>query len=117
MIQKLQDGSVEALSVTGLIFDVDSTMTAESTYDTPEVMSEATATQSAQLKPYAYNQLEDPEAYYFISHYQHIFLENCFVLDAIVPTYFVFAGSWLSMSVLFSAYLYLFIPFESRLSL
>lgn len=47
MIQKLQDGSDESLSVTGLIFDVDSTMTAESTYETPEVMSEATASQSA----------------------------------------------------------------------
>lgn len=32
----------EAVAVVGLIFDVDSTMTAEKTYTRPEIMSEAT---------------------------------------------------------------------------
>ena len=61
MIEKLQDGSVESNSVQGLIFDVDSTMTAEKNYETPEIMSEATSSQSETLKAYAYNQLEDTE--------------------------------------------------------
>ena len=44
-------------------------------------------------------------------------MENCAVLDAIVPTYFVAAGSWALMSTVSTLYLYVFIPAESRNSL
>ena len=38
-------------------------------------------------------------------------------MGAIVPTYFVYAGTWAAMAIFFTIYLYLFIPSESRLSL
>ena len=67
MIEKLQDDSAESKSVRGLIFDVDSTMTAEQNYETPEIMSEATTSQSETLKAYAYNQVKNPEVSYYVS--------------------------------------------------
>jgi len=44
-------------------------------------------------------------------------MENCGVLKAIVPTYFVYAAIWLLVAALMTLYLYVFIPAESRLSL
>ena len=58
LLQNLTDP--ESIAVVGLIFDVDSTMTAESTYPRPPIMSEATPTQCASLKPYCYNEQTDP---------------------------------------------------------
>ena len=49
------DAGAEALAVVGLIFDVDSTMTAEKTYTRPAIMSEATPSDCNTLKPYCWN--------------------------------------------------------------
>ena len=49
--------------------------------------------------------------------YHHVFIANCDVLDAIVPTYYVAASLWAAMAIFFSAYLYFYIPSQSRLSL
>ena len=56
---KLETSSDQTKSVVGLIFDVDSGMTAEKTYDNPPIMSEATPSESDQLKPYCYNEQTD----------------------------------------------------------
>ena len=106
-----------ALKVVGLIFDVDSTMTAEKSYDRPELMSRATPSDCEQLKPYCYNQLPEGVAYTYNATYDHIFIENCDVLNPIVPVYFVYAGTWAAMAGFFLLYLYVFIPLESRLTL
>ena len=92
-------------------------MTAEKTYDTPPIMSEATPTQSEELKTYCYNQQTESTSFVYTTKYEHFFVENCGVLGAIVPTYFVYAGTWAAMAIFFTIYLYLFIPSESRLSL
>ena len=108
----------EALAVKGLIFDVDSTMSGDDNgYDRPQIMSEATQAESLELKPYCYNQLEDPSAFTYTANYTHIFIDNCAVLDPIVPLYFVYAGTWAAMAIFFLIYLYVFIPAESRLTL
>ena len=107
----------EANAIVGLIFDTPSMMTSESTYAKPPIMSEATPGQCQQLKPYCYNELEDPSTGTYKVVYNHFFVQNCGVLSAIVPTYFVYAASWLLMAGLFTLYLYVFIPVESRLSL
>ena len=39
------------------------------------------------------------------------------MLEPIVPTYYVFAGTWTALAAFFTGYLYLYIPAESRLSL
>ena len=44
-------------------------------------------------------------------------MENCGVLSAIVPTYYVFAGAWAAVAIAFTLYLYCFVPAGSRLSL
>ena len=104
-------------SIVGLIFDTDTPMTASDTKPDPPIMSEATSIKTAELLPYCYNKLEEPLTETYPTKYQHFFFENCAVLDAIVPTYFVAAGSWTVMATLSSLYLYVFIPAESRLSL
>ena len=107
----------EALAVVGLIFDVDSTMTAEKIYSRPPIMSEASPTDCNQLKPYCYNQLAAGTTYTYTADYSHTFIENCSVLNTIVPVYFVYAGTWAAMAGFFLLYLYVFIPAESRLTL
>ena len=58
IIQKLQGGSPEAKAVAGLIFSVDASMTAQSIYSSPEIMSEASSADSEKLKRYAFNMVE-----------------------------------------------------------
>lgn len=80
-------------------------------------MSEATPADCAKLKPYCYNSLEDPTKQSYPTTYQHFFMENCGVLSAIVPTYFVYAGAWAVIAAVCTLYLYAFIPTASRISL
>ena len=101
----------------GLIFDTDSIMTSESYYKKPAIMSEATSSKCQELVPYCYNELEEGHVGTYQVLYQHLFLENCEVLDPIVPTYYVFAGAWGVLAAISTLYLYVFIPSESRLSL
>lgn len=46
-----------------------------------------------------------------------MFVENCGVLSAIYPTYYVYSGAWALTAGFSTIYLYVFIPAESRLSL
>ena len=118
MMTLLQDSSKpESTAVKGLIFDTASPMTAESTYSTPPIMSEASPTDSSNLKPYCYNQLDFPQKKEYTTTYQHFFHENCYVLDAIVPTFYTFAGLWTLLAILPAAHLFLVVPAESRLSM
>ena len=111
------DAGAEALAVVGLIFDVDSTMTAEKTYTRPAIMSEATPSDCNTLKPYCWNELPEGATYTYQANYTHLFVENCAVLDPIVPVYFVYAGSWAAMAACFLLHLYVCIPADSRLTL
>ena len=117
MINKLQEETDEAKAVKGLIFDTESVMTSENTYSIPPIMSEATPAKCAEMKPYCYNELEDPSLYSYTVDYKHVFIENCWVLDPLVPMYYTYTGIWLAMALGFSIYLYFIIPAESRLSL
>jgi len=55
MISELQKNSTQAVKVTGLIFDTDSIMTSERSYEHPPIMSEATPAQCGALEPYCFN--------------------------------------------------------------
>ena len=92
-------------------------MTSEKYYDKPQIMSEATPSKCAELMPYCYNMLEDPSTGTYETVYRHVFIENCGVLSAIVPTYYVVASIWGALFLFFAGYLYLVIPNESRFSL
>ena len=61
--------------------------------------------------------MDDPSKEYYTTTYKHIFIENCQILDPIVPTYYAASVTWLLMAGGFTAYLYMFIPSGSRLSL
>mmetsp|Transcript_15026 Transcript_15026/g.20405 ORF Transcript_15026/g.20405 Transcript_15026/m.20405 type:complete len:255 (+) Transcript_15026:39-803(+) len=118
MIDKIRNVTDPAANaVVGLIFETNSVMTSESLYSRPPIMSEATPGDCNTLKPYAYNKLEDPTDQSYKTKYQHFFVANCGVLDAIVPTYFVYTAMWLVTAGVAAAYLYFIIPSESRLSL
>ena len=92
VIQKLQSGSSEAEAVTGLIFSVDASMTAQSIYSSPQIMSEATSADSEKLKRYAFNMVESQSLHWYHARYEHFFINNCDVLEALVPSYFLLAG-------------------------
>jgi len=47
---------------------------------------------------------------------EHYFADNCYVLDRIVPTYFIFSGLWGFIAIAFTGILYL-MPLNSRLNL
>ena len=117
MIQLMQLDTAEAKAIGGLIFDTDSLMSSEKDYSVPPIMSEASPTTSEEMKQYCYNQQGDTSVFTYTTLYSHFFEQNCGVLGAIVPTYYVFSGLWLALAVLFTAHLYLCIPPESRLSL
>ena len=117
MINMIQNDTDISNKVVGLIFDTDAIMTSEKYYTKPPIMSEATPTKCLELSPYCYNMLEDPSVETYQAVYHHVFIANCDVLDAIVPTYYVAASLWAAMAIFFSAYLYFYIPSQSRLSL
>lgn len=117
VIQKLQSGSSEAEAVTGLIFSVDASMTAQSIYSSPQIMSEATSADSEKLKRYAFNMVESQSLHWYHARYEHFFINNCDVLEALVPSYFLLAGFWLAIAIVFTAHLYLCTPSHSRLNL
>ena len=61
---------------------------------------------------YAYNYQEAEYA----ATYNHYFIENCWVLDPLVPTYFVYAALWGLITLIFTIYLYC-MPEQERFSL
>ncbi len=117
MINLIQNDTDISKAVVGLIFDTDSIMTSEKYYTKPPIMSEATPSKCLELQPYCYNYVEDPTVETYQAVYHHVFIQNCDILSAIVPTYFVATGLWASLAIFFSAYLYFYIPADSRLSL
>ena len=114
MIKFISEDTLQAKAVVGLIFDTEAVMTSEKYYSQPPIISEASPLQSDALRPYCYDSTKE---YTYPTVYQHLFSENCAVLNPIVPTYFVYAGTWATMAILLTLYLYVFIPVESRLSL
>ena len=60
-------------------------------------MSLADSNKGDQLKQYSYN-TAGAQDYYM--NYDHTFIERCYVLNPIVPTYFTLAGVWLVLLIL-----------------
>jgi len=113
-MKQIEEDTPEAKAVVGLIFDTEAVMTSEKYYSQPPIISEASPVQCDTLRLYSYDSTKE---YNYPTVYEHRFSENCAVLNPIVPTYFVYAGTWATMAVLMTLYLYVFIPVESRLSL
>ena len=99
----------------GLIFETNQIVTTNSTYSHPPIISEASESRVSEFEDYSYNSDKYPGKT-FTSTYTHTFIENCYVLDAVVPTYYVFACFWGIIALGFTGYLYKQ-PAEARLSL
>ena len=91
--------------VVGLIFETNQIVTTNSTYAHPPIISEASDGRVSEFEDYSYNHNPNEEKSYNAT-YTHIFIENCYILDAVVPTYYVFAGMWAVMALGFTGYLY-----------
>ena len=117
IITDLNSPDMEAnlTEVVGLIFETNQIVTTNSTYAHPPIISEASDSRVSEFEDYSYNHNPNPGKTYNAT-YTHTFIENCYELDAIVPTYYVFAGIWTVMALGFTGYLYKQ-PSEARLSL
>lgn len=80
-------------------------MTTNATYAHPPIISEASENRVGEFEYYSYNHKNDPDKNYHVT-YTHIFIENCYVLDAVVPSYYVFASLWTAMALGFTGFLY-----------
>lgn len=49
---------------------------------------------------------------FYQADYSHHFIENCAVLDPLVPAYYAYAGTWGLYAIVFTVYLYLMPPME-----
>jgi hypothetical protein len=90
-----------------LIFETDQIITAQKTYNYPPIISEASTTEVGSFYNYSYN--INPG---YNSVYTHTFIENCWVLNPIVPAYWVFSCLWLLITIFYTTYLYMMPPLE-----
>jgi hypothetical protein len=74
-------------------------------------MSEASYTVVDNFKQYSAN--INPG---YIATYSHTFIENCWVLDPVVPTYYVYGGLWAAITIGYTVWLYC-MPASERFSL
>lgn len=98
-------------NVTGLIFETNQIITTNQTYEWPQIMSEATYDTCAKFQAYAYNLNPGYNA-----TYTHTFIQNCWVLEPVVPTYFAYGGAWGAITILFIVAFYC-VPETERFSL
>jgi hypothetical protein len=98
-------------SVQGLIFETDQIITAQHTYQFPSIISEASTREVLEFQNFSYNVAPG-----YTSMYTHNFIENCWVLAPIVPTYYVFACIWTLITLVYTVYLYM-MPAIERFSL
>ena len=83
----------------------------------PPIISEVNKVTANDFKTYAFNaqpEGQSPTAYQVTL--KHFYANNCYALDAITPTYFIFAGIWGAIALVFAATLYL-MPEQSRLNI
>ena len=74
-------------------------------------MSEASYGKVSDFKEYAANLNAG-----YIANYTHTFIENCWVLDPVVPTYYVYGGIWGLIFIGYTVWLYC-MPASERFSL
>jgi hypothetical protein len=110
IIQYYNNGTADNV-VQGLIFETDQIITAQRTYQYPQIISEASTKDVQEFEGYSYN--INPG---YTTTYTHNFIENCWVLNPIVPTYFVFASIWLVITIAYTVYLYM-MPAIERFSM
>ena len=98
----------ESLAVNGLIFDTNNPVSTNTTFPHPQIISEATRPQSDTIFPYTFNYetntttpTTNPN---YITQYRHIFEENCYVLNPIVPAYYVISGIWGLIAIVYSIF-------------
>lgn len=74
-------------------------------------MSETGATNGNEMKAYSYT----PTLFYKAVQ-SHTFIENCWVLKPIIPTYYAYCGMWSFMTTIWLIWLYC-MPAQERLPL
>jgi hypothetical protein len=98
-------------NVTGLIFETNQIISTNQTYAWPQIMSEASYNTVDNFKQYSVN--INPG---YIATYTHTFIENCWVLDPVVPTYYAYGGLWALITIVYTVWLYC-MPLQERLSI
>lgn len=98
-------------NVTGLIFETNQIISTNQSYSWPQIMSEASYASVSNFKSYAANL--NPG---YIANYSHTFIENCWVLDPVVPTYYIYGGIWGLITIGYTVWLYC-VPLSERFSL
>lgn len=114
----ITEGEEGTSQIKGLIIASDMTVTETDVpfYD-PPIISEIMVSDAVSFQPYCFNaeiEGQDPTAY--LVDMEHVFVNNCFVLTSITPTYFAFAAIWGVIGAIFLIWLYL-MPHYSRLNI
>ncbi len=78
------------VNVNGLIFITNEFITANQSYSKPEIISLVTTNTGESMKSYAY-----PYNTTLKINITHTFIERCYILNPIVPTYLTLSGLWL----------------------
>lgn len=98
-------------NVTGLIFETNQIISTNQSYKSPSIISEASYNLVGEFDEYSYNLQPG-----YIANYSHTFIENCWVLDPVVPTYYIYGGMWALLTLVFTVTLYC-MPVSERFSL
>jgi hypothetical protein len=100
IIQYYNNGTGDNV-IQGLIFETDQIITAQRTYSYPQIISEASTKEVSEFQSFSWNINQG-----YTTTYTHNFIENCWVLNPIVPTYITFACMWLAITIVYTTYLY-----------
>ena len=91
----MKNETSEVSGVVGLIFQTEQSITTNQTYEHPPIISEALPSTINKFKDYSYN----IAGLKYDTTYSHTYVQNCWVLDPIVPTYYAFSIYWAAVSV------------------
>lgn len=75
----------------------DDMVVSEDLFSKPLIISQVTYDDANVLEPYAYN---NPNNISYRASLNHTFINNCYVLNTVTPTYLVLCGLWALIAIL-----------------
>lgn len=93
--------------VDGLIFVTSQLISTNQSYSEPAIISECTPNTEYEFNQYAYNYNNLQPQTQYKAKYTHHFIENCWVLSPVKPTYYTYACLWALIGIAFAVKLYL----------
>lgn len=104
------------MNVTGLIFETNQIISTNQSYSYPPIISEVAYAEGIQFQQYSFNFNTSITQQQYYAIYQHHFIENCWALNRVVPTYYTFGAMWGTIAIVFIVSLYS-TPASERFSL